>query len=135
MDSDERGMNPVAATIIIPWKEYLPSLGSNLQPAIFKSDMLSTELWGSASFFNDYPTVHNIFNIIKALAFSVLLLFSCIEVHRQLRQNHVFFSQSSQVNKRNIGVSVPLSCPLNKVHRQVCPKTAKHGFGLTQRQP
>ena len=33
MDSGERGMNPVAMTIINPWKEYWPSPGSNQQPS------------------------------------------------------------------------------------------------------
>ena len=40
-DSGERGMNPVAMTIINPLKEYWPSRGSNRRPL--------TELWGSAS--------------------------------------------------------------------------------------
>ena len=48
MDSGERGMNPVTMTIIIPQKEYWPSRGSNKRPPVFKSEMLPTELWGSA---------------------------------------------------------------------------------------
>ena len=44
MDSGERGMNPVAMTIIDPQKEYWPSQGLNQQP-LLKSAMLSTELW------------------------------------------------------------------------------------------
>ena len=38
-------MNPVAMTIINPWKEYWPSRGSNQRPFI-KSATLQTELWG-----------------------------------------------------------------------------------------
>ena len=37
MDSTERGMNPVAMTIIIHWKEYRPSRGSNKSPPVLKS--------------------------------------------------------------------------------------------------
>ena len=37
MDSGESGMNPVAMTIINPWKEYLPSRGSNQRPRFLKS--------------------------------------------------------------------------------------------------
>ena len=48
MDSGERGMNPVAMTIINPWKEYWPSRGSNQRPPVIKSATLPTELWGSA---------------------------------------------------------------------------------------
>ena len=48
-DSSERGMNPVAMTIINPWKEYWLSRGSNQQPPVLKSAMLQTEPWGSAT--------------------------------------------------------------------------------------
>ena len=48
MDSGERGMNPVATTIINPWKEYWLSRGSNQQPPVLKSATLPTELWGLA---------------------------------------------------------------------------------------
>ena len=41
-------MNPVAKTIINPWKEYWSSLGSNHRPPVLKSATLPTELWGSA---------------------------------------------------------------------------------------
>ena len=47
-DSSARGMNPVAMTIINPWKEYWPSQESNQQPHVLKSATLSTELWGLA---------------------------------------------------------------------------------------
>ena len=47
-DSGERGMNPVAMTIINPRKEYWPSQGSNQPPPILKSATPPTELWGSA---------------------------------------------------------------------------------------
>ena len=47
-DSGERGMNPVAMTIINPRKEYWPSRGSNQRPPVLKSATLPTELWGSA---------------------------------------------------------------------------------------
>ena len=49
VDSGERGMDPVAMTIINPRKEYWPSHGSNQQPPFLKSTMLLTELWGLAS--------------------------------------------------------------------------------------
>ena len=48
MDSSERGMNPVAKTIIQPWKEYWPSRGSNQRISVLMSTGLPTELWGSA---------------------------------------------------------------------------------------
>ena len=51
MDSNERGMNPVAMTIINPRKEYWPSRGSNQRPPVLKFATLPTELWGSAFFF------------------------------------------------------------------------------------
>ena len=47
-DSGERGMDPVAMTIIDIWKEYWPSWESNQLPPVVKSAMLPTELWGSA---------------------------------------------------------------------------------------
>ena len=46
MDKGERGMNPVAMTIINPQKEYWPTQGSNQRPPVLKSAMLQTELWG-----------------------------------------------------------------------------------------
>ena len=48
-DSGERGMNPVAMTIINPRKEYWPSRGSNQRPSVHKSATLSIELWGLAT--------------------------------------------------------------------------------------
>ena len=47
-DSGERGMNPVAMTIINPQREYWQNWGSSQGPAVQKSAMLLTELWGSA---------------------------------------------------------------------------------------
>ena len=44
MDSGERGMNPVAMTIINPWKEYWQSRGSNQPPSVLKSGTPPTEL-------------------------------------------------------------------------------------------
>ena len=49
MNSGERGMNPVAMTIINPRKEYWPSRRSNQRPPFLKSDTLPTELWGLAN--------------------------------------------------------------------------------------
>ena len=46
MDSVERGMNPVAMTIINPRKEYWPSRGSKQPPPVLKSTTLPTELLG-----------------------------------------------------------------------------------------
>ena len=48
MDSDERGMNPIAMTIINPRKECCSSQGSNQRPLVLKSYVLLTELWGLA---------------------------------------------------------------------------------------
>ena len=48
--SGERGMNPVAMTIINPRKEYWLSRGSNQQPPVLQSAMLPTKLWGSACY-------------------------------------------------------------------------------------
>ena len=39
-DSGEKGMNPVAMTIIIPQKEYWLSRGLNQRPPVLKSAML-----------------------------------------------------------------------------------------------
>ena len=47
MDSGERGMNPVAMTIISPQKEYWANQASNQRPPVLKSAMLPTGLWGS----------------------------------------------------------------------------------------
>ena len=47
-DSGERGVNPVAMTLISPRKEYWPSRESNERPPVLKSATLPTELWGSA---------------------------------------------------------------------------------------
>ena len=44
--SCERGMNPVAMTIINPQKECWTSQGSNQRPPVLKSAMLPTELLG-----------------------------------------------------------------------------------------
>ena len=44
MEGGERGMNPVAMTIIDPRKEYWPSRGSNQRPPVLKSRRLPTEL-------------------------------------------------------------------------------------------
>ena len=46
--SGERGMNPVAMTIINPWKEYWPTRRSNQRPPVLKSATLLTELWYTA---------------------------------------------------------------------------------------
>ena len=51
MDSGERGMNPVAMTIINSRKEYWPSRASNQRLPVLKSATLWTELWGSAVLF------------------------------------------------------------------------------------
>ena len=47
-DSDERGMNPVAMTVINHRKEYWPSWGSSQRRPVLKSAMLPTDIWGSA---------------------------------------------------------------------------------------
>ena len=43
MDSGERGMNPVAMTIINPWKEYWPSW--RIKPATFYYQVLYATDW------------------------------------------------------------------------------------------
>ena len=48
-DSGERGMNPVAMTIINSRKEYWPRRGSNQWPPVLKYATLPTELWGGYS--------------------------------------------------------------------------------------
>ena len=52
MDSDERGMNPVAMAIINHWKEYWQSKESNQRPPVLKPCMLLNYLWNSA-YLND----------------------------------------------------------------------------------
>ena len=44
-DRVERGMNPVAMTIVVPQKEYWLSRGSNQRHPVLKSSSLPTELW------------------------------------------------------------------------------------------
>ena len=44
MDTGERGMNPVATTIINPWKEYWLSWGSKQRHLILKSGTLPTAM-------------------------------------------------------------------------------------------
>ena len=41
-------MNPVAMTIVNPWKEYWSRRGSNQRLPVLTSETLPTELWGSA---------------------------------------------------------------------------------------
>ena len=53
MDISDRGMNPVAMTIINPCGEYWPSQGSNQQPCVLKSSMSLTELCSSAPYDSD----------------------------------------------------------------------------------
>ena len=48
MGSCERGMNPVAMTIINPRKEYWSGRGSNQRPPVLNSCTLPTKLSGSA---------------------------------------------------------------------------------------
>ena len=48
MDSSERGINPVAMTIIKPRKEYWLSRGSNQRPPVLKSTLLLAEPRGLA---------------------------------------------------------------------------------------
>ena len=43
MDSSERGINPVAMTIVNPQEEFW---ASNQRPCVLRSCLLSTELWG-----------------------------------------------------------------------------------------
>ena len=49
MDSGDRGMNPVALSIICLQKEYWPSWKTNQRPSVLKFCTLPTELWGSAT--------------------------------------------------------------------------------------
>ena len=53
MNSGERGMNPVAMTIINPRKEYWLSQGLNQQTPVLKSATLLTELWALATAFRN----------------------------------------------------------------------------------
>ena len=55
MDWGERGMNPVALTIIHPRKEYWLNQESNQRPPVPKSGMLQSELWGSVLSNLDLP--------------------------------------------------------------------------------
>ena len=50
MDSGERGMNPVAMTIINPRKGFGQARGSYQRPPVLKSCTLPTEHWGSPLF-------------------------------------------------------------------------------------
>ena len=47
MDGSERGMNPVATTVINPRKEYWPSRECNQRHPVLKSLTLPTEPWCS----------------------------------------------------------------------------------------
>ena len=44
INSDEKGMNPVAMTIVNPWQEYWPSRGSNQRSPVLKPLTLQTDL-------------------------------------------------------------------------------------------
>ena len=57
-DCGERGMNPVAMTIINPRKEYWPSRGSNQRPRVPKSATLPTELLGLAPWITSRTLYH-----------------------------------------------------------------------------
>ena len=46
MDSDGRGINPVAMTSINPCKEYWLSGGLDQSPPVLESCALPTDLWG-----------------------------------------------------------------------------------------
>ena len=48
MDGGERGMNPIALTIINHQIEYWPSQGSIQRPPVPKACTRLNELWGSA---------------------------------------------------------------------------------------
>ena len=49
MGNCERGMNPVAMTIINSWKEYWPSLGSNQRPPVLKSALRNRQSYGGSA--------------------------------------------------------------------------------------
>ena len=70
-DSGERGMNPVAMTIINPRKEYWLNRGSNQRPPVLKSAMLPTELWGSAK---------KVLNIVLAPIPRLIFFCICIKI-------------------------------------------------------
>ena len=57
MDSGERGMNPVAMTIINPRTEYWPSRGSNQRPPVLA--LCATDLAMKA------PGMHGLMNEIN----------------------------------------------------------------------
>ena len=62
MGSGERGMNPVAMTIINSRKEYT-SWGLNQQPPVLKSYTQPPELWGSLLVGNGVMPVTNVFSL------------------------------------------------------------------------
>ena len=72
-DSGERGMNPVAMTIINPRKEYWPSRGSNQRPPILKSATLPTELWGSAHHVQDQTVISQ--SVTNAILYYLCIAF------------------------------------------------------------
>ena len=81
MDSGERGMNPLAMTIINPGKEYWPSRGSNQRPPVLNSTTLPTELLGSAYYgksrknwkpaFYPFPPMSSTLKLFSANAFNL----------------------------------------------------------------
>ena len=74
-DSGERGMNPVAMTIINPQKEYWPSRGSNQRPPVLKYTMVSTELWGSALIKKE-QTRHKFYHLVNTLNHATIISIS-----------------------------------------------------------
>ena len=72
MNSGERGMNPVAMTIINPRKKYWPSRGSNQRPPVLKSCTLPPELWGLG--------VVVVFGVLLAVVVIVVIVFSAAVV-------------------------------------------------------
>ena len=65
LDSGEKGMNPVAMTIINLQKEYQPRQESNQRPPVLRSFTLPTELWGSAPMERTVVSIWTSLNICR----------------------------------------------------------------------
>ena len=91
-DSGERGMNPVAMTIINPRNGCWPSRGSNQRLPVLKSATLPTELWGSAYSFEHFNTWKN---RPKDSAFSYTKNKSCMTVSLGISKDSFLFSEIS----------------------------------------
>ena len=77
-ENGERGVNPVAMTIINPRKEYWQSCGSNQCPSVLKSATLPTELWTSAKVTPSILHNQTIYQVYSSVRGQIYLSLICV---------------------------------------------------------